>query len=176
MKTEEYLALNYTYIIKKNNDGSFFGTIKELPGCMTEGDDFSDVYNMLNDAKRAWIEAAIDLGREVPLPQSEASFSGKILVRMSKPLHARLADISEECGVSLNTTIISLLEEKSGIVLESRRNYREAMELLGRVFQQLQPASTHRTGLSGSFQPIRQPFIAWKPGSSEITVGATLCH
>ncbi|BDI19664.1 hypothetical protein ANSO36C_54660 [Nostoc cf. commune SO-36] len=45
----------------------------------------------------------------IPLPSSNDSYSGKLLVRIPKSLHRRLAETSEREGVSLNQYIVSLL-------------------------------------------------------------------
>jgi len=47
--------------------------------------------------------------KSYPLPSSDNSYSGKLLVRMPKSLHRRLAETAEREGVSLNQYIVSLL-------------------------------------------------------------------
>lgn len=49
------------------------------------------------------------LSDDIPLPSSDNSYSGKLLVRMPKSLHRRLAETAEREGVSLNQYIVSLL-------------------------------------------------------------------
>jgi antitoxin HicB len=64
---EDYLALPYTLEIIPD-DGAWFVQIKELPGCMTEVDEWDEVLPMIEDAKRLWIEAALAHGQEIPEP------------------------------------------------------------------------------------------------------------
>jgi len=64
---EEYLALPYTIEIIPD-DGAWFVQIKELSGCMTEVDAWDDIYPAIEEAKRLWIELALERGRLIPEP------------------------------------------------------------------------------------------------------------
>lgn len=103
-----YLNLKYTARITRNSDGSYFAEIEELPGCMTEADTREDVLKMLEDAKEAWLETALERGVDIPEP-SEDNFSGKFNVRVPKFLHRKLAYRAKSEGVSLNTLISTTL-------------------------------------------------------------------
>lgn len=103
-----YLNLTYTTRIKRNSDGSYFAEIEELPGCMTEADTKGGVLKMLEDAKKAWLETAIDRGIDIPEPTQD-EYSGKFNVRVPKFLHRRLAYRAKTEGVSLNTLITTTL-------------------------------------------------------------------
>ncbi|MHC5610060.1 MAG: toxin-antitoxin system HicB family antitoxin [Nostoc sp.] len=56
-----------------------------------------------------WIETAYEASDDIPLPSSDNSYRGKLLVRMPKSLHRRLAETAEHEGVNLNQYIVSLL-------------------------------------------------------------------
>ncbi len=103
-----YLELKYTARLKKNSDGSFFGEIEELPGCMTEGDSPEEVVEMLEDAKKAWLEVALERDITIPEPTPD-EFSGKFNVRIPKFLHRKLAYKAKEEKVSLNTLVNTTL-------------------------------------------------------------------
>jgi antitoxin HicB len=64
---EYYLSLPYTIEITPD-EGAWFVQIKELPGCMTEVDEWDQIRPMIEDAKRLWIEAAIAHGQAIPEP------------------------------------------------------------------------------------------------------------
>jgi antitoxin HicB len=65
---DDYLLLPYT--IEAVPDGSaWFVQIKELSGCMTEVDTWEEVLPAIEEAKRLWIELALERGRPVPEPQ-----------------------------------------------------------------------------------------------------------
>jgi len=64
---EYYLALPYTIEIIPD-DSAWFVQIKELPGCMTEVDEWEEIRPMIDDAKRLWLEAALAHGQPIPEP------------------------------------------------------------------------------------------------------------
>lgn len=103
-----FINLEYTIRLKKNSDGSFFGEIEELPGCMTEGDNETEVLKMLEDAKSAWLEVALERKISIPEPV-EDEFSGKFNVRLPKFLHRRLVYKAREEKTSLNNLVATTL-------------------------------------------------------------------
>lgn len=68
---EYYLSLPYTTVLIEDNDGSVFAKIEELHGCVTVGENQKDALEMLSDALRAWLEVALEIGKEIPEPQIE---------------------------------------------------------------------------------------------------------
>jgi antitoxin HicB len=73
--------------------------VVELPGCITQGDTFEELGEMIEDAKRSWIETALADGQEIPQPRSEEKYSGKFIVRVPKSLHRELVETAEREGV-----------------------------------------------------------------------------
>jgi antitoxin HicB len=63
-----YTKLPYTIEITTYKDGGYFAKVKELEGCMTEGGTLEEVIKNIEDAKKAWIETALESGIEIPLP------------------------------------------------------------------------------------------------------------
>lgn len=112
-KLKHYLELDYTIRLKENKDGSFFAEIEELLGCMTEGDTKEEALEMLEDAKKAWLEVAIKRKINIPEPVSD-EFSGKLNLRLPKFLHRKLSYRAKEEGISLNTLISSTLASSVG--------------------------------------------------------------
>ncbi len=113
---EYYMKLPYTIEIVPYKDGGYFGRIKELEGCMTEGDTLEEVLELLEDAKKAWLEIALEDSIEIPLPESmreEKEYSGKILLRLPKSLHKKLVEAAQKEGVSVNAYIVSLLSKRN---------------------------------------------------------------
>ncbi|MBC7813885.1 MAG: type II toxin-antitoxin system HicB family antitoxin [Burkholderiales bacterium] len=64
---QDYLTLPYTMEITPD-DGAWFIQVKELPGCMTEVDEWDQILPAIEDAKRLWIGLALDRGRTIPEP------------------------------------------------------------------------------------------------------------
>jgi antitoxin HicB len=104
-EVEQYLRLPYTIEIQRDETPGFqgwFASVRELPGCMTQAETFVELGSMIEDAMRAWIEVALEDGREIPRPGVATSFSGKFLLRMPRSLHQKLAQAAEREEVSLN--------------------------------------------------------------------------
>ena len=71
MKTiEEYMALPYRMeIIPDVEEGGFTAWYPDLPGCLTCAETMEEIIANAQDAKRAWLEAAMADGVEIG-PQS----------------------------------------------------------------------------------------------------------
>jgi predicted RNase H-like HicB family nuclease len=65
---EYYLALPYT-IEAIPDEGAWFVRIKELSGCMTEVDSWEEILPAIEEAKRLWLELALERGRTIPEAQ-----------------------------------------------------------------------------------------------------------
>lgn len=64
-----YLSLPYTLeIIPDLEDGGWVIKVKELPGCMTQADDWSEILPMVEEAKALWLEVALEHGDPIPEP------------------------------------------------------------------------------------------------------------
>jgi len=100
-----YLNLPYTFEMIWDPDHAWFIRVKELPGCMSQGDDPDDAIEMIRDAMRGWIGVALEEGIPVPEPQPDEDYSGKFVVRVPRSLHRQLAEAAEREGVSLNQFI-----------------------------------------------------------------------
>jgi antitoxin HicB len=48
--------------------GGFVATVPDLPGCMSDGETQEEALANAQDAILCWIEAAHELGREIPEP------------------------------------------------------------------------------------------------------------
>lgn len=65
-----YLSLPYIIQLTPDVDGYWFAEIPLLDGCMTNGNSQTDALEMIQDAKRAWLTTAIQLGLAIPEPPS----------------------------------------------------------------------------------------------------------
>jgi len=111
-RVEEYLKLPYTIKLIKEEDGTYYVSVEELPGCATIGDTLEEAMAMIKEAMEGWIESNLERGLEIPLPESMKEYSGKFLVRVPASLHRRLVEQAKKEGVSLNQLVVSLLSEK----------------------------------------------------------------
>ena len=104
-----------TQVFWSDEDEGFIALASDLPGCSAFGATRAEALDELQDAMTAWVSAAEAAGNPVPLPSrlpSPSSHSGKTLVRMSKSLHAELAQEADSEGVSLNSHICFILASR----------------------------------------------------------------
>ncbi|MEM1118033.1 MAG: type II toxin-antitoxin system HicB family antitoxin [Bacteroidota bacterium] len=52
-----------------NEDSAYVAEVPELPGCVSHGESYTGAVESVEDAIRAWIETARELGRTVPEPK-----------------------------------------------------------------------------------------------------------
>lgn len=65
MSLKEYMELPYSMsIIPDAVEGGFTVIFPELPGCMTYGDTIDEAVEMATDAKKCWLEDAIEMGKK----------------------------------------------------------------------------------------------------------------
>lgn len=111
---EDYLTLPYTIEMVPEPEGGWFVSVRELPGCMSEGDTPEEAIAMIQDAMRSWIEVSLEDGDEIPVPRPVESYSGKFVVRVPRSLHRELVAEAEREGVSLNQYIAAALARCTG--------------------------------------------------------------
>ena len=115
MKTiDEYMKLPYPVeLIPDADEGGFSVAIPSLPGCLSVGETVEDAYRNSEDAKREWLEAAIEEGIAIPEPDSLEDYSGQFKLRIPKTLHRQLALQSKREGVSMNQYCVYLLSQNN---------------------------------------------------------------
>ena len=124
MKTVEYY-MNLPYkmeIVPDPDEGGYVARYPELPGCMTAGGTVESVIKNAADAKKAWLEAALEEGTEIAEPVSLDDYSGQFKLRIPKSLHRTLAMHSKEEGVSMNQYCVYLLSKNDALEKELNSN------------------------------------------------------
>lgn len=112
-----YLALPYKVeVIPEEDDAGFTALLPDLPGCMTSADTLDELWPMIEEAKQAWIEAALEEGDHVPepAPTIDESYSGKFVLRLPRSLHRQLAILARAESTSLNQLLVAMLAEGVG--------------------------------------------------------------
>ena len=104
MKTlNEYLAMPYRMeIVEDREEGGFVVSFPELPA-------------NAQDAKKAWLEAAIADGVTIQEPDSLEKYSGQFKLRMPRSLHRALAEHSQQEGISMNQYCVYLLAKNDAL-------------------------------------------------------------
>ena len=101
-----YLRLPYSVVLIPAEEGGYAVKIAELPGCLSQGETVEEALAMIEDAKRGWLEVALNEGMDIPEPgREEEEYSGRILLRAPKSLHRELVQRARREGVSLNQFI-----------------------------------------------------------------------
>ena len=79
-----YMRLPYKEITMTASDGGFVGYIPELKGCITQGETEEEIVEMLADAKKCWLEAALEDGIDIPEPVKNECLIGGLNLRFSE--------------------------------------------------------------------------------------------
>ena len=111
-----YLGLPYKYTIFPAEEGGYVIEIPDLPGCITQAETAEEALFMIEDAKKGWIETALDQGIEIPEPYKNNldSYSGKFSLRVPKTLHKELTEQAKKENISLNQLILYHLSRGLG--------------------------------------------------------------
>lgn len=107
-----YMGLPYRMeIIPDIEEGGYTAWYPELPGCLTCAETVLDVVGNAQDAKKAWLEAALEEGVEIPEPSRDdlSDYSGQFKLRVPKSLHQSLATNAKREGISMNQYCVYLL-------------------------------------------------------------------
>ena len=115
---EEFLRRPYRISLTPDRDGEghegWIAEVDELPGCISQGETVESAVESVRNAMLGWISIALEAGRPIPPPRAEQPFSGRLLLRMPRTLHAELARHAEIEGVSLNQLIVFALSRAIG--------------------------------------------------------------
>ena len=117
MKTlNDYLALSYRMeIVKDSDEGGFVASYPDLPGCITCGETEEEALKNALDAKKAWLEAALEENIEIPEPDSLEAYSGQFKLRLPRSLHRALAEHSQREGISMHQYCVYLLAKNDAL-------------------------------------------------------------
>jgi antitoxin HicB len=114
---DRYLDLPYHITLVQDGEedgGKWMAAAEELPDCASRADTAEAAIAGLKGAMASWIDAALKEGRDIPEPRSEATPSGRLLLRMPRTLHAALTKAAERENVSLNQFITDSLASVVG--------------------------------------------------------------
>ena len=98
-------------VIPDVEEGGYTVCYPDLPGCLTTGDSIESAIANAIDAKRTWIEAALEDGLTISEPQSDdlSEYSGQFKLRIPKSLHRSLSIHAKDEGISMNQYCLYLL-------------------------------------------------------------------
>ena len=94
-KTDPYMDIPYRLeIIPDIEEGGYAVRYPDLPGCISSGDTIEEALKNAEDAKAAWIKAALEDGVKIPEPKNDedlSDYSGQFKLRIPKSLHRSLS-------------------------------------------------------------------------------------
>jgi predicted RNase H-like HicB family nuclease len=64
-------------VVEDKTEGGFVVSYPDLPGCITCGETVESAISNALDAKKAWLEAALEEGVEIHEPDSLEDYSGQ---------------------------------------------------------------------------------------------------
>jgi predicted RNase H-like HicB family nuclease len=109
----EILEKPYARILIKE-DGGYVASILEFPNCVTEGDSLEDAMSQLEDAMASWVEAALEMGQDIPEPFENSEYSGRLTVRLPRSIHKSAALKAASEGISLNQLVVLAVTKEVG--------------------------------------------------------------
>ncbi len=117
MKTlNDYMNMHYRLeIIEDEDEGGYVVSYPDLPGCITCGETIESALENAKDAKKAWLEAAMEEGISIQEPETLDDYSGQFKLRIPRSLHRSLAEHSKREGVSMNQYCVYLLSKNDAI-------------------------------------------------------------
>ncbi len=113
-KIKDILKKPYSRILIPQEEGGYSAEILEFPGCFAEGETPNEAFENLEKASEAWIEASLEQELDIPSPAENYNYSGKIVLRMPKSLHKRVAKFSEKEGTSINQFLVTAIAARVG--------------------------------------------------------------
>ncbi len=117
MKTlNEYLNMPYRMeIVPDTAEGGYIASFPELCGCITCGETVEKAVANAIDAKKEWLDAAIEDGIDIPTPETSENYSGQFKLRLPKSLHKQLAEDAKRDGISMNQYCVYLLAQNNAL-------------------------------------------------------------
>ena len=64
-----FMTLPYSILLTPDEAGGWYASIPLLDGCMSDGDSEAEALKMLEDARRLWLEWALEKGIAIPEPE-----------------------------------------------------------------------------------------------------------
>ena len=99
-------------LIPDPEEGGYTAFFPDLPGCITCGETPEETVCNALDAKRVWLEAALEDDPVIAGPSSanyKSEYSGQFKLRIPKSLHRTLVIQAKAEGISLNQYCLYLL-------------------------------------------------------------------
>ena len=115
----DYMEISYKMeVIEDKEEGGFVVSYPNLPGCITCGETIEKAIENAKDAKRAWIEAALNDGINIQIPEKAEENDNEFTLRIPRSLKRSLLEHSQKEGVSVNQYCLYLLSKNDALLGE----------------------------------------------------------
>lgn len=166
-ESKKYDQVDYPIKLNKISESTgdcWLAEHPDLPGCITHGETKLEALTNLEDAKKGWIYSKLSGGESIPEPrieQDSRDASGKILLRMPKELHYRIAQMAKANSISINQELLYLVSCALGEVSVSESLIGKLADLKDLLRQSIGLEKNRDMGQSGTphetsrdYQPI----------------------
>ncbi|MFA5826086.1 MAG: toxin-antitoxin system HicB family antitoxin [Gallionellaceae bacterium] len=129
---------SYTITIRKEADDGeilYVGRVAEFPNISAFTETFEAAHALVLDSIQTLKKIAEETGAEFPLPYPVLSdeFSGRVTLRISKSLHAKVSRLAAQEDISVNQYLVTAIASYTGEADGIARVVSEAANMLGRV-------------------------------------------
>lgn len=121
--------MRYPVMIEAGTEDSAWSVVvPDMPGCFSAGDTLDEAMDAVEEAAAAWIDAALDDGRAIPMPSSAQAvmalkeFKGWLVGYVNVD-PALLDDTIERVNITLPRRVLARLDAKARAVGETRSSY-----------------------------------------------------
>lgn len=115
MNPKKILEGPYHRVVVPDGDGFFSAEISEFPGCVAVGASAVEALTNLEEVAESWLASVIANGQEIPDPEQESDYSGKLVLRLPKSLHGHVAHAASRDGVSINAYLCAAVAHYTGL-------------------------------------------------------------
>jgi predicted RNase H-like HicB family nuclease len=121
--------MRYPVMIEAGDESTAWSVVvPDLPGCFSAGDTLDEAMLAVEEAAAAWIDAALDAGKEIPRASSmqdvlaKGDFGGWIAAYVNVD-PGLLDDTLERVNISLPKRVLMRLDAKAREAGETRSSY-----------------------------------------------------
>lgn len=121
--------MRYPVMIEAGDENTAWSVVvPDLPGCFSAGDTLDEAMLAVEEAAAAWIDAALDAGREIPRPSTaqnaleKGDFSGWMVAYINVDPEL-LDDTVERVNITLPRRVLLRLDAKAKAAGETRSGY-----------------------------------------------------
>ena len=104
----------YHRVHVREADGTYSGSVLELPGCFATGDTPDELVENFDEAIALWVETALDQGQSIPEPIRDDEFPGRVTLRLPPSVHQLAVLRAKVEGTSLNRVLAAAVAQYLG--------------------------------------------------------------